>query len=101
MVTEGSSTCRLYLRKHKGKTYLTGPVLEIRMCDREALKPASRALNQPIYKAPSKNVECPPHPYPPDGKGRWRIGIAARKTEKQSKTPTTTNRRIPKNGEKH
>ncbi len=67
---EGTFGCRTETRN--GKTYVY-PVIRIKMCDREALEPAARALGVSISHIDSKAVVCPPHLFPPDGRGEWTV----------------------------
>jgi len=78
LVTEGTSTCVPARGKYPKTHYY--PRLEIRMCDKEALKPAEKVLGTQITKQKTTKFECPPHLYPPDGKGIWLL-------QKQEKAP--------------
>jgi len=58
------------------------PRIEIRMCDREALEPTQRVLGTKITRSPHRKKRlCPPHLYPPDGRGIWRIGVTGGKAK--------------------
>jgi len=68
LVTEGSSFCRLERRPYGLYRY---PILQIGMCDREALLPAQRVFRTKIIAGTEERIQCLPHLFPPDGRGRW------------------------------
>ena len=81
LVTEGYSSCST-LTKRTDKTYTyRRPYIRITMCDREALEPAARVFRNPIAKHKEKEIKCPPHLYPPNGKGRWYVTTLGRRAE--------------------
>ncbi|NVM23527.1 MAG: hypothetical protein HWN68_17310 [Desulfobacterales bacterium] len=86
--TEGTVFCHRYDK-------LRYPTVEIKMCDRDALKPAERVFGTVIYPARRKRIECPPEYFPPHGRGSWAIrstGKKAKKTMKRLK-PLLSKRR--------
>jgi len=68
LVTEGSTTCRRVARRGRLYRY---PLLQIGMCDRQALEPTERVFGTKIMRGTETTVQCPSHLFPPDGKGRW------------------------------
>jgi len=79
LATEGASTC--FAETKKGKKYLY-PQIKVRMCDKEALLPAARALQHPILASRQKKTICPPHLFPPEGKGAWLIVVTGSPAQK-------------------
>lgn len=73
IMTEGTMYCRKAIEKTRHMR--PAPRISIRMCDREALEPASRVFQLPIGKHKYKRITCQPELFPPDGKGQWAITI--------------------------
>ncbi|KPV62639.1 MAG: hypothetical protein AOA65_1688 [Candidatus Bathyarchaeota archaeon BA1] len=65
---EGAFVCSREIRDKYRYAY---PMIEIRMCAKEGLEPASRVFGTKIRAIRTKTIECPPELFPPDGKGRW------------------------------
>lgn len=83
LVTEGYLECRKSEVEHKGRVYYYRyPRVQIGMCDREALEPASRAFGTKIMGIRTKKVKCPPHLYPPEGRGIWRVAVTGKRAER-------------------
>jgi len=77
IIDEGYTSCYTAV-PYKGRPYrYKYPYLRIAMCDREALGPASRVFRKEIRRHRLKEVRCPPHLYPPDGKGVWFVELKA------------------------
>jgi len=70
LVDEGATECAKVKTRYGEWRY---PQFTIEMCDKEALQPVARVFGTTIGRAKSKTIECPPHLFPPDGKGRWRV----------------------------
>jgi len=80
--TEGSLGCRtLTVKKDKRYGYRY-PRVVIGMCNREALEPAQKVFGTNIIADPSKEIQCPPELFPPEGKGRWRVEATAKHAER-------------------
>jgi len=88
MMAEGSLSC--WRRNHK----YVYPAIDIRMCDREALEPASRVLKKKLGKATATTIQCPPQDFPPDGKGIWRVSTVGQPAKQavQRLSPLLTQR---------
>lgn len=73
LVAEGTATCTSSTRRIGKIRYREWyPAIQIKMCDRKALEPAERVFfPAKIRKSKTKKIICPPHLFPPDGKGRW------------------------------
>ncbi len=80
LVDEGYPTCASFPKKYKQKVYRYLR-LGIGMCDKEALEPVARVFGTKIKKSTSKRVMCPPHLFPPDGKGRWEVVTTGKRAE--------------------
>jgi len=78
LVAEGSITC---IPSRKDRVYKY-PRVRISMCDKEALEPAQRVFGTTIAPHTRKVRACPPHLFPPEGKGIWEITRTG-KTAKQ------------------
>jgi len=93
--TEGTIGCYRAKTARAKTYYYRYPRIAIRMCAKDALKPAEKVFGRKITRTTSKNVMCPPELFPPNGKGIWVIDVTAKKA-KQIYTqlePLLTNER--------
>jgi len=80
IMSEGTFAC--LFRRYNQKALYGYPRTIVRMCDKEALEPASRVFGRPIYPAKTKGYTCPPRLFPPDGRGIWRLEQTGTPAEK-------------------
>jgi len=78
MYTEGSPACST---THRNGRHYSYPRLEIRMCVKEALEPASRTFGTKIGLAKEKKVVCPPD-LTPEGKGVWQVAVSGKRLKR-------------------
>jgi len=74
--TEGSSSCQ----RVKGRPRIY-PFIEVRMCNRDALKPVASTFGTTISHSRSANIQCPPELFPPDGRGIWEVRTLGERAE--------------------
>lgn len=70
---EAQTAARLVDEGYNVRRQHRHPYIGVKMCDREAPEPVERVFGTRIYPVREKTVTCPPHLFPPDGKGSWVI----------------------------